>query len=176
MAKRTVTTPGGDVWRVRRLWVPRLQQERLWTRLLRRMRRTARTAGDLASTPDIGFLDLFDDAFAAIGLVVAVIVVVVVLAFVVVPLLVALLDLLVIALVSLIGVAGRVMFRRPWLVEAADGEGSRYTWRVVGQRESRSAVDAIASAFAHGHVPPPPAGSVPWTPPGPTPGGALPEV
>jgi hypothetical protein len=104
----------------------------------------------------------------------------VVLAFVVVPLLVALLDLLVVVLVSLVGLVGRLMFRRPWVVEAADSDGRRHTWRVVGRRESRAAVDAIAGAFAHGHVPAPAAGSVPWPPPGPapgpTPGGVLPEA
>jgi hypothetical protein len=177
MAKRTVMTPGGEVWHVRRLWAPRLQQERLWTRLRRRMGRTGRAAADgLSGAPDIGFLDLFDDAFAVIGLVIAAVIVVVVLAFVVVPLLVALLDLLVVVVVSLAGLAGRVMFRRPWVVEAADSNGHRYTWRIVGRRESRAAVDAIAAAFAHGHTPPPAAGAVPWLPPSPTAGPAFPEV
>lgn len=167
-------TPGGEVWHVRRLWAPRLQQERLWTRLRRRMGRTGRAAADGLSVPDIGFLDLFDDAFAVIGLFIAAVIVVVVLVFVVVPLLVALLDLVVVVLISLVGVAGRVMFRRPWVVEAVDGVGRRYTWRIVGRRESRAAVDAIAAAFAHGHTPPPAAGAVPWLPPGPTAGPAFP--
>jgi hypothetical protein len=176
MAKRTVMTPGGEVWHVRRLWAPRLQQERLWTRLRRRMGRTGRAAGDLAGTPDIGFLDLFDDAFAVIGLVIAAVVVVVVLAFVVVPLLVALLDLLVVVVVSLLGLAGRVMFRRPWVVEAVASDGHRCTWRIVGRQESRAAVDAIAAAFAHGHTPPPAADAVPWLPPSPTAGPSFPEA
>ena len=160
-------TPGGEVWHVRRLWAPRLQQERLWTRVRRRMGRSGRVAGELTSTPDIGFLDLFDDVFAVIGLVIAAVIVVVVLAFVVMPLVVALLDLLVVVLISLVGVAGRMMFRRPWVVEAVDSDGHRYTWRIVGGRESRAAVDAIAGAFAHGHEPPPAAGAIPGLPPGP---------
>jgi hypothetical protein len=176
MAKRTVMTPGGEVWHVRRLWAPRLQQERLWTRLRRRMGRTGRAAGELTSTPDIGFLDLFDDAFAVIGLVIAAVIVVVVLAFVVVPLVVTLLDLLVVVLISLVGLVGRVMFRRPWVVEAVDSDGHRYTWRIVGRQASRAAVGAIAGAFAHGQEPPPAAGAVPWVTPGPPPGQPLPQV
>ncbi len=31
MSGRTVTTPTGETWRVRRLWVPRMRGETLWS-------------------------------------------------------------------------------------------------------------------------------------------------
>jgi len=39
---RTVTTPAGETWRVRRLWVPRMRGETLWSRAWRRIRPTGR--------------------------------------------------------------------------------------------------------------------------------------
>jgi len=151
MAKRTVTTPSGEVWQVRRLWAPRLKGERVWSRVRRRTRRVGRRSGELADAPDPGCAgDLLDDL--AIAAVVVLVVLFVVL--VGIPLLVALLDLVVIALLTLLGVVARVVFRRPWVIEATDGGATRRTWRIAGWRASREAVDHIAGALAHGHPPP----------------------
>lgn len=156
---RTVTTPGGEEWHVRRLWAPRLGGERLWTRIRRRIRR-AREGADVADGPDIGCLgDLFDEFFLVLAVVVAAVLVVVVgylLVFV-------LLDVLLVALLTVLGFAARIVFRRPWVIEATSGdEGgdgdadvARRTWRVVGWRASGETVDRIADALAHGTAMPP---------------------
>lgn len=72
-----------------------------------------------------------------------------------------------------LGVAARVLFRRPWVVEARSAEPlppettdawssdapvpavRRHTWRVVGWRASGEQVEAVAKALAHGHPVPP---------------------
>lgn len=148
-----MTTPAGDEWRVRRLWAPRFRGETLTGRAWRRMRRTGRRTGDgldVASSPGCG-ADLFDELAIVIGIVVVVLFVV----FVAVPLLVALLDLLLLLLLTGLGLVGRVVFRRPWVVEALGPDQHRLTWRIVGWGASGEAVDYIADALAHGAPPPP---------------------
>lgn len=137
---------------MRRLWAPRLGGERLWSRFRRRTRWARRRTGDLAEVADPGCaLDVLGDLFVAVGIVLVVLFVV----FVGLPLLLALLDVLVIVLLTAVGIVARVLFRRPWLVEATGGDQMRRTWRVVGWRASREAVDDIADTLAHGHAPPP---------------------
>lgn len=151
MAKRTVTTPAGEPWQVRRLWAPRLQGESLWARLRRRMR-VVRRRSEAMDVPDPGCaVDALDELIFVVVLV-AVVLFVVLVGF---PLLVALLDVLLVALLTVLGVVGRVVFRRPWVVEATGPDELRRTWRVVGWRASREAVDFVADALAHGHPPPP---------------------
>ena len=151
MAKRTVTTPSGEVWQVRRLWAPRLKGERLWTRLRRRVRGVGRRTGQVADVPDPGCAsDLLDD----IAIVAIVVLVVLFVVFVGIPLLVALFDLLLVALLTLLGIVARVVFRRPWIVEATGSGPARHTWRIRGWRASSEAVEHIADSLAHGHAPP----------------------
>jgi hypothetical protein len=142
---RTVTTPAGETWRVRRLWVPRMRGETLWSRLRRRIKR-ARRVSDWADVGDGCFVDLDD-----LVIVVVVVVVVVLLVFLVVPLLLVLLDVLVLVLLLVLGVAARIAFRRPWVVEATDDGPLRHTWRIVGWRASGEKVEEIAGLLAHGH-------------------------
>lgn len=172
MAGRTVTTPAGEQWRVRRVWAPRLGGETLWARLRRRTRigrSLARGAGE-ASDPGC-LLDAASDAFWILVIVITV----TVLVLVGLPLVLALVDILVLALLTLLGIAARVLFRRPWVVEArstaaappaaADAWPSdapvlavrRHTWRVVGWRASGEQVDDVANALVHGN--PLPAGA-----------------
>ena len=51
---RTVTTPGGHSWRVRRVWAPRLGGESLWDRFRRRTRLSRRVASEAGDVPDPG--------------------------------------------------------------------------------------------------------------------------
>lgn len=155
MARRTVTTPRNEQWQVRRLWAPRLQGETLWARFRRRLRRVRRRSDDVGDVAGCG-LDLVDDlvvvaAVVAVGLFVV---------FFAVPLLIAVLDVLVIVLLTVLGVAARVLLRRPWTVEATGPDGLRRTWRVVGWRNAGELVDEVANDLAHGH--PPPAGHTVW--------------
>ena len=168
MAKRTVVTPAGQEWRVRRLWAPRFRGETITGRVWRRLRSTGRRTGgglDVASNPGCG-ADLFDELAIVIGLVAVVLFVV----FVAVPLLVVVVDLLLLVLLTGLGLVARVVFRRPWVVEALGPDDLRLTWRIVGWRTSGEAVDFIADALAHG-APPPPGHEV-----SPRPGGSAPRT
>lgn len=152
MGKRSVTTPSGEVWQVRRVWAPGLRGERLWSRLRRRTKGGRQGSSELGDLAESGCgPDLLDD----LVIVVAIGAVVLFLAVFGLPLLFALLDVAVIALLTVLGIVARVLFRRPWVVEATGGDRLRRTWRVVGWRASREAVDDIADALAHGHPPPP---------------------
>jgi hypothetical protein len=95
--------------------------------------------------------DVFGEGFL-VGL--ALIVAILVLMFVVIPFLVALVDLLVLALLALAGFAGRILFRRPWCVEAVSDRGATYRWSVVGWRESTRSMAEARQLLAAGIVPP----------------------
>jgi hypothetical protein len=45
----------------------------------------------------------------------------------------------------------RLLFRRPWVVEAASDTRERRRWRVVGWRASRELLANVANASPHGH-------------------------
>jgi len=148
-----------------------MRGETLWSRLRRRLRRSER----FSEWSDLGegcFFDL-DDLLIFVALVVAL----VVLVLLVVPLLLVVVDLLFLLfllLLLLLGVAARIVFRRPWVVEATDSGLLRHTWRIVGWRASGEKVDEIANLLAHGHPLPP--GAEVTTRPGRDVAGAPPEV
>jgi hypothetical protein len=137
-----VTGPDGRTWTVRRRWVPRLGSETLWGRFTRRFRRSSSSGNDaIDATADTGMLDLFDDN---VLLGVALLIGAVLFVFLGWPLLVALLDVVFIVLLALLGVIARVVFRRPWTIEARAGDDVRH-WRIVGWRaseEHRRSVEA----------------------------------
>jgi hypothetical protein len=84
--------------------------------------------------------------------VLALLVVAAVAIFVVVPLVVAVIDLMVVLVLAGLGVASRVLFRRPWVIEATDGQ-LRYRWRVVGWGPSRRRIAEIAGELSVGARP-----------------------
>ncbi len=133
----TVTAPDGRTWKVRRQWVPRLGSETLWGRFTRRVRR--RTKGE----PDRNGLDAGDTlhAFDLDGFVVALAIIafLVFMFFLGWPLLMALVDVLVVLVLLVVGVIARVVFRRPWTIEArATGTDEVRHWRIVGWRASEA--------------------------------------
>jgi hypothetical protein len=79
-------------------------------------------------------------------------------AFVVLPIVAPLIgvvaDLILAILLTALGVAGRLLFRRPWSVEAVSDTGERHRWQVVGWRASRQLVADVVNALAHGNLPP----------------------
>jgi hypothetical protein len=115
------------------------------------------------------------DALEDVFIVVAIVAVLVVLALVGLPLVLAIVDLVVLIVLTVLGIGARIVFRRPWVVEAwslvpvpVDGrdgaawpsdsatrELRRHTWRIVGWRASGEMVDAVANALAHGNPLPP---------------------
>jgi hypothetical protein len=141
----------GKRWVVRRRWALRLGAETLFGRFRRRVRGTGRRAGRLTDGLDVGdgCIDI-----EAVLIVIVVIAVVLVAVFFVIPLLVALIDLLVLLLLTVVGVLARVVFRRPWTVEARGEDGVLYHWKVVGWRASGERRDEIAEMLAAGIIPP----------------------
>jgi hypothetical protein len=136
-----VETAGG-VWHVRRRWAPRhLGSESIWARFLHRSRKVRRRAADAADLPDPGCApDLAEGIFVFILVVLAVLFLI----FIGIPFLIALGELLLIVLLALAGVVGRVLFRRPWTVDAVSPGGAHHVWYVVGWRASGSARQFIA--------------------------------
>ena len=144
-------TPGG--WRVRRRWIPRLGTDTLWRRFRRRfhrvLERIKRNAD--ADVPDVGCADDLGEAILAA---IVVVIVLVVFFFVVLPLLVAVVDVLVLLVLALAAIPLRVLFRRPWLVDAHHPDGRGLRWRVVGWRESGRFATEARELLDAGIVPP----------------------
>jgi hypothetical protein len=120
---------------------------RLGERIRRGGRASRRTAGEFADV-DAGFAvgDVLEGGALAIVIVAALVLMTILLPFVVVAG-----ELVVAILLALLGIAGRVLFRRPWIVEAVSEGGERHRWRVVGWFRSRELVADVASALAHGN-------------------------
>ncbi len=74
------------------------------------------------------------------------------------PLLLALFDLVIVVVAAVVGVASRVLFRRPWTVEALSADGERHEVRVVGWRSANDGVASIGSSIQHGIPLEPPMG------------------
>lgn len=134
-----------EAWTVSRRWAPRLGRETVWRRFRRRFSRTASKMD-----ADVLFDGFAEGLLAGIALIVAILV----LMFVVIPFVVALVDLLVLVLLALAGLAGRVLFRRPWCVEAVSDRGRTCRWSVVGWRRSGESVAEARQLLAAGIMPP----------------------
>jgi hypothetical protein len=61
------------------------------------------------------------------------------------------LDLLFLLLIAAAAVAMRVLFRRPWIVEAATDGDTRH-WPVVGFRSSKAMVGEVSWALQNGRA------------------------
>lgn len=136
-----VETAAG-VWHVRRRWAPRhLGSQGIWARFVHRTRKVRRRTTDAGDLLDPGCApDIAEGIFVFIVLVV----VVLFLIFIGIPFLIALGELLFIVLVALAGVVSRVLFRRPWTVDAVSPGGAHHDWHVVGWRASGAARQFIA--------------------------------
>lgn len=149
---RSVAAPDGRTWTVRRGLLPRPPRWMGWG--FRNRRRTGPVADDdpsewwhaLDLVPDGG------DSVSAVVVLIAIVAALVLAWFVVFPLLFFLADLLIVLLLAAGGVAFRVLFRRPWRVEAStDGPPpAQAAWAVVGVRDSAEAVRAVAEQLAAG--------------------------
>lgn len=140
--------PDGRTWKVRRRWVHRSVS---W--------RGGRRVPDV----DVPGLELLDDElgiFAAIGLAITAVVVVALAVLFVIPALVFAVELLLVVLAIGLGAGARIVFRRPWTVEArVAGTNEGREWKVVGWRASGELVDTLAERIrSTGRV-----GDVTWT-------------
>ena len=110
-----------------------------------------RRRSDLADIADPGCAVDLGESIAVFLIVVAFVVFMVLVGF---PLLIALGELLILLVLALSGVVGRVLFRRPWTVDAMGPDGSHHRWSVVGWRRSGAARQLIADRIvATGAVP-----------------------
>jgi hypothetical protein len=131
-----------------RLWAPRLRAFGLTGRLGRGARASRQAASETAGDADPGFaMDLLEGGAIAIALA-AVFVVLAIVA----PLIGVVADLILAILLTALGVAGRLLLRRPSSVEAVSDAGERHHWQVVGWRASGELVADVVNALAHGHV------------------------
>ena len=97
---------------------------------------------------------------SALLAVVALVIVFLVVWFFVFPVLVLSLDILLVIFLALVGIATRVLFRRPWTVQA-ETRGEQREWQVVGWGPSRATVAVIARALQKGQPLPPSRFTVP---------------
>jgi hypothetical protein len=139
---KSVTAPDGNVWLVRRRWLDGpLPNLRKW------LRRDGR-AGDgviegLFSAPAVA------DSWVTLGLAIAVLLIV----FVLLPLLGVALELIALIFVLLSGLVGRLVFGRPWTVEARlrGGDARVVAFQVKGwRRAGRAAADLATQIRATG--------------------------
>ncbi|WP_436793860.1 hypothetical protein [Actinospongicola halichondriae] len=142
-----VDTPGGT-WHVRRRWAPRhLGADTIFGRFWKRTRTVRRRTTELGDIPDPGCAP---DIGEAIVVFIVVVLVVLFLIFIGIPFLIALGELLLILVFALAGLIGRVLFRRPWTVDAVSPDGEHTTWSIVGWRTSATARQFIADRLAAG--------------------------
>jgi hypothetical protein len=140
-----VTTSAG-VWHVRRRWAPRhLGSQTIWARFVHRSRKVRRRTADLADLPDPGCAPDIADGIVVFLVIIAVVLFAI---FIGIPFLIALGELLLILLLAVAGVVGRVLFRRPWTVDAVDPAGTHHAWSVLGWQASGGARRFIADRIA----------------------------
>ncbi|MEV2240383.1 hypothetical protein [Micromonospora sp. NPDC049891] len=165
MRSVSVSAPDGIRWTVRVVWEPR------WRALARRFggwrrkRDRDRGIGDVvdgtlqvgdAATPGSnrggagGGFDLEDVVFVLVVVFFAVIITAVVFWWVLLPLLLVVIDLVVVLVLLVSAVLGRVLFRRPWTVQATAAHGERIVAQVVGWRAALRRRDEMAESLARG--------------------------
>lgn len=155
---RRITAPDGTAWRIGRRWWP--ERKRLRRRRKDRDSELPDGGSEDGDAPGGGSasdawwrLDLgvdADEAIVILGVVVAVIAAIVLLTTVVVPLVVVGIEILLLIVLFVGGLAGRLLFRRPWTIRARSADRRELTWRAVGFRRSGRMRDEIAAALARG--------------------------
>jgi hypothetical protein len=150
-ATETVVAPDGRAWEVNRKLLPRA--------VPRFKREKADPLGDRSSssggswTDGMGGVELVE---APSAIVVAIVMVIawILLWVLIVPLAIFLFDVLLFLAILIGGIAFKVLFRRPWKVEAhsIDPPYELHAWGVVGLRASRDAVGTVARALQSGQA------------------------
>lgn len=157
----SVKSPDGLTWRVRVVWEPR------WRALARRFGGWRRRRKGDDGGPDLGdlgnvdlpsgghgggfFGDLADDLVVGIAIIIGLILFGFVFWWLLLPLLLLVLDIVVVIVLLVAGVVARVLFRRPWIVEAVGG--GRVATEVVGWRAALRTRDEMADKLRLGHRP-----------------------
>lgn len=152
MAAKPVVDPEGRTWKVRRRWLHRSVSWRgpKGGRALDLID-GADLVGAGAELPVVGVV-LFAIGALLIGVLAVVFVI---------PALIFALELLLVLVAVVVGVLSRVLFKRPWTVEARlKGTYDRREWKVTGWRASGDLLDSVAARLqATGDI-----GDVTWSP------------
>ena len=96
--------------------------------------------------------DVLSDGLTGAAVVLGALAVLVVLLLFGIPLVLAIVDLVVVVVVVVGGALARLLFRRPWTVEACSDGGDRVVRHAVGWRGSGEAVDELATEITHGRA------------------------
>jgi hypothetical protein len=145
-----VTAPDGTRWKVGRQWWPD-----------RKLRGDVADPGPIDGGSGGGdggsWLDLGDADEFVVVLVVIGVAILAVLFFttVVIPLVAFTIELILLIVVFFAGLAGRLLFRRPWTVRARAKDEATHRWQVVGFRNSGELRDEVAAALSSGRALPP---------------------
>jgi hypothetical protein len=159
-----VTAPDGREWKVSRRWVGRKVALR-WVR----------TGG--LDTPDLAMA--MDSSVTGVLLGLGLLILAALVILLLLPLLILVGQILVILVLIAAGIASRLLFRRPWEVDAVTHgpPEESHVWRIVGWRNSDEAIREIADGLRQGMVAGAPGGAVPvagQASPGPTPSRSVP--
>ncbi|MGW5666588.1 hypothetical protein [Micromonospora sp. NPDC003776] len=100
-----------------------------------------------------GDFDLGDAIIVLVVVFIAVIAAAALFWWVLLPLLLLAIDLVVVLVLLVLAVVGRVLFRRPWTVEATAANGETVTTEVVGWRAALRRRDEIAEVLRRGQRP-----------------------
>jgi len=144
--------PSGRAWVVRRRWLPRLPGQTLGSRFVRRFRRGVRRTSDFDGLGNVVDVGSVGDGVAGVVLGILVGIALLLVVVFVLPLLFALFEVLLLVLLGLIVLGLRVVFRRPWAVEAAS-EDEVLTWQVVGWKASGAQVRRARALLSDGIQP-----------------------
>lgn len=143
IGEQSVTDPGGREWTVGVRWLPRPPRWAGWGPGRNRER----------EQHDLSWLDgaeiLIPDEFPVLAAIGTVVVGLILAWFFVLPIAIFALDLLFLLLVTTGTIAARVLFRRPWIVEATTENEERH-WPVVGFRSSRKMVGEVVWSLQQG--------------------------
>ena len=139
-----VTAPDGTRWRVGRQWWPERKPDV-----------ADAMAADVPSGSGAGNgLDLGDAEGILAVLVLIAVALLVVLFFttVVIPVVVFTIELIVLIVLFFAGLAGRLLFRKPWTVRTRTDGRTMHRWQIVGFRNSGEFRDEVAAALSGGRV------------------------
>jgi hypothetical protein len=141
-----VTARDGAQWRVRIAWEPRwhaLSRRIGGWRQKRRERRSDFDGGGLAAN----LVPVTDDLTTTVVLILGFIVGIALFWWLLLPLLLLVLDIVIVLVLLVIGVAARVLFRRPWRIEGSSDRAGTVVREVVGWRAALRARDELAESL-----------------------------
>lgn len=166
----TVSDAEGRAWRVEVRWLP-------WAPRWRgpRPRGRQKEPGDTRWYDWLDFaepLAWFDEGLAGFVTAIVLVMLLVMAVLFVLPAFILLVEFLIVVLVVAAAVVIRVLFRRPWIVDAfpVDNAAAHLVWKVVGTGRAKETVDIVAQQLASGiEVPQAPGADLVKQPPSETP-------